>query len=69
MTNQRKEAICDLTVSTWPVSQFYAFDALCTCGVSFLISASYTRQDAFLPIKWVGLAPHVPVLQSAPLPK
>ena len=34
------------------------------------MSASYTmRQDAFLPIKGVGLVPHVPGLQGAPLPE
>ena len=33
------------------------------------MSASRMRQDAFLPVEGVGLAPHVPGLQGAPLPE
>ena len=29
----------------------------------------HMRQDAFLPVEGVGLAPHVPGLQGAPLPE
>ena len=29
----------------------------------------HMRQDAFLPVEGVGLAPHVPGLQCAPLPE
>ena len=29
----------------------------------------HMRQDAFLPVKGVGLTPHVPGLKGAPLPK
>ena len=29
----------------------------------------HMRQDAFLPVKGVGLTPHVPGLKGAPLPE
>ena len=38
-------------------------------GVGMNERIVHMRQDAFLPVKGVGLTPHVPGLKGAPLPE
>ena len=38
-------------------------------GVDMNECIVHMRQDAFLPVKGVGLTPHVPGLKGAPLPE